>query len=80
MSKEQIFEKLNKIFRKVFDDPEISVTAETTAADVEDWDSLMHITLIGAIEDEFDVTFAIKDIIGMKNVGSMVDLILDKIK
>ena len=77
MSREEIYERLNEVFRDVFDDETITVNDETTAADVEGWDSLMHITLIGTIEDEFDVKFAMKDVVGMKNVGQMVDLILE---
>lgn len=39
----------------------------------------MHITLIGTIEDEFDIKFAMKDVIGMKNVGDMVHIIMSLI-
>ena len=39
----------------------------------------MHITLIGTIEDEFDVKFAMKDVVGMENVGQMVDLIMEQL-
>lgn len=77
MNRDQVFKKLNEIFREVFDNPEIIVNDETTATDVEGWDSLMHITLISAVEDEFGIRFAMKDIVNMKNVGSMVDIILE---
>ena len=43
------------------------------------WDSLMHITLIGTVEDEFDIKFAMKDVVAMKNVGQMVDLIMEQL-
>lgn len=75
MSREQILERVNEIFWDVFDDDTIVVTEETTAADIEDWDSLTHITLISEIENEFDFTFAMKDVLGMKNVGEMLDII-----
>ena len=67
MSKELIY--------AVFDDAGISVDAETRAADIDGWDSLMHITLISAIEGEFDIVFAMKDIVDMKNVGDMADCV-----
>ena len=70
----RIFEKLNEVFSDVFDE-EITVTAETTAADIEDWDSLTHITLISEVEDTFDMKFSMKDVLGMKNVGEMADII-----
>ena len=74
MTRQEIFEKLNEIFSDVFDE-ELTVTAETTSADIEDWDSLTHITLISEVEDAFDMKFSMKDVLGMKNVGEMVDII-----
>ena len=80
MSKTDIFEKLNEIFRDVFDDEDITVGESTTAADVEGWDSLAHIGLIAAIEQEFGFRFAMKEVVNLHNVGEMVDLILQKIE
>jgi len=71
----EIYERLNEVFRDVFDDGEISVTAETTAKDIEDWDSLNHISLIAAVEDEFGVSFTMGEVSSMKNVGEMVSII-----
>ena len=78
MDRNEIFKKLNEIFADVFDDDSIVVTEETSAKDIEDWDSLTHITLISAVEDEFDIKFAMKDVLGMKNVGEMVDIIMEE--
>ena len=75
MDRNEIFERLNDVFREVFDDDSITVTETTTAADIDGWDSLMHITLISAVEDEFDVAFQMKEVVNMKNVGDMVDVI-----
>ena len=69
MSREEVFEKLNEVFRDVFDDEEITVTDATTADDIEEWDSLEHINLLAAVEQEF----------GMKNVGEMADIIIGQI-
>ena len=71
----EIYERLNDIFRDVFDDDSISVTANTTAADIEDWDSLSHITLIGAVEDEFGMKFSMKEVVEMKNVGELISIV-----
>lgn len=76
MEREEIYERLNEVFQDVFDDDELKVSDETTAADVDGWDSLMHITLIEAVEDEFDINFDMKTVVKMKNVGEMVDFIL----
>ena len=67
--------KLNEIFRDVFADDSVTVTETTTSSDIEDWDSLTHITLISEVEDEFDIKFSMKEVVGMKNVGEMVDII-----
>lgn len=75
MSKNEIFEKLNEIFRDVFDDRDITVTEVTTAADIDGWDSLTHIMLLSAIEDEFDINFDMKAVQGLKDVGAMAELI-----
>lgn len=75
MERNEIFERLNEVFRDVFDDDTITVAEDTTAADVDGWDSLMHITLISAVEDEFDIKFNMKDVVSMKQVGDMVDII-----
>ena len=77
MKREEIFEKLNEIVADVFEDDTIEVKETTSSADIEDWDSLTHITLISAVEDAFGIKFAMKDVIGMKNVGEMVDIIME---
>ena len=79
MSREEIFERLNMVFREVFDDEGITVDNDTTAADIDGWDSLMHITLLSAVEDEFDVSFNMKEVVKMKNVGDMVDIIEEEV-
>ena len=77
MTREEVYSKLNKVFREVFDNDTITVTDTTTAPDVKGWDSLMHITLISEVEDAFDIHFEMKDVTRMKNVGEMVDKILE---
>ncbi len=75
MTREEIFGELNEVFCDVFDDESITVTDETTADDIEDWDSLEHINLLAAVEQQFDVKFNMGQIVTLKNVGEMVDLI-----
>lgn len=79
MNREEIFKQLNEVFCEVFDDESIKISDKTTANDIEDWDSLMHITLILAVEEQFDIKFEMKDIVSMKNVGEMVDIIEEEI-
>ena len=75
MSRDEILEKTNIIFRDVFDDESLVIMDATTAADIEDWDSLTHITLINEIESEFEYKFSMKEVLGMKNVGEMLDIL-----
>ena len=79
MTRSEIFVTLNEIFRDVFDDNSIIVDETTTAADIDDWDSLTHISLLAAIEDEFGIRFNMKDVVSMKDVGEMADLIEEQI-
>lgn len=79
MNKEEVFEKLNEVFRDVFDDDSITVTEATTANDIEEWDSLEHINLLAAIEQEFGMKFSMGQVVSMKNVGEMADIIMSRI-
>lgn len=76
MTREEVYERLNGVFRDVFDDEEITVNDATTSADIEDWDSLEHINLVSAVEREFGIKFTMGQVVTMKNVGEMVDIIL----
>jgi acyl carrier protein len=75
MTHAEVMERLNAVFRDVFDDESIVVSDQTTADDIEDWDSLEHINLIEAVEQEFRMQFQMKEVSGMKNVGEMADII-----
>ena len=78
MTRQEVFTRLDEVFQDVFDNEEIHVSDETTAEDIEDWDSLEQINLVVAIQDEFKVKFNIDEVNAMKNVGEMVDFILEK--
>lgn len=80
MTTAEIMPRLTAVFRDVFDDDSIVITAQTTADDIDDWDSIEHITLIGAVEDEFGVNFRMGEVSGMKNVGEMIDIIAQRAK
>ena len=75
-----IYERLNRVFREVFNDDTITVNASTTAADIDDWDSLTHIQLIAAVEDEFGVKFSMKQVSSIKNEGEMAEIISESAK
>ncbi|MBU1432777.1 acyl carrier protein [Myxococcota bacterium] len=68
-------QRLQETFRDVFEDEALVITTQTTAADIEDWDSLMHVTLILAVEAEFGLRFNSGEISALKSVGDLVALI-----
>ena len=70
--------KLQDIFRDVFDDNSLNISVQTNAKDIEDWDSLMHINLVVAVEKEFKIKFFLGELKTLKNVGDMIDLIKKK--
>ena len=74
-----ILDKLQPIFQDIFEDDELSITAESNADTVEGWDSLAHIMLIFAIEQEFEIKFALGELEAMQNVGDMVELMQTKL-
>lgn len=76
MNRDEVYTRLKEVFQDVFG-REVVLSGATTAADVPGWDSLTHITLIGTIEDEFDIKFPMKDVVHMKNVGELVDKIIE---
>ena len=77
MTREEVYERLNKVFQEVFDDDSITVNDSTTADDIDDWDSFEHINLVVAVEDEFSFKIPMGKVVTMKNVGEMVDIILE---
>ncbi len=77
MNREKVFERLNNIFREVFDDDSIELSDSTTSDDLDDWDSFEHVNLIVGIEEEFSFKIPADKVLAMKNVGEMADLILE---
>ncbi len=75
----KIIEELQEIFREIFDDEEIVLTNETTADDIDDWDSLTHMQLIVQIEEKYNIRFSTAEIKKAANVGEFVKIIEGKL-
>lgn len=75
MNQAEVLAKLQTIFDTVFLEP-VNVTPELTAADVSEWDSLMHISLVLAVEQAFGVRFRVGEVESTANVGEFCDLII----
>ena len=75
MDKSAIMSTLTDVFRKVLDDPSITLTPETTAEDVENWDSLNHVFIVVEVEQRFGIKFQAAEMDELKNVGELADLV-----
>ena len=72
-------ETLTTVFRQVFEDPTLTLTPESTADDVEGWDSLSHVNLIMAVENKFEIRFKQKEVMRFKNVGELANCVDSKL-
>jgi acyl carrier protein len=79
MTNEEILQTITIIMREVLEIPNLTVSLETSAADVDEWDSMTHIQLIAAIESKYKVRFALGELQALKNVGDMIALIQKKL-
>jgi acyl carrier protein len=79
ITKSEMLERIQNIFRDVFDDDNLEVTNKTNSEEIEEWDSLNHINLVVSIEKEFDIQFVLDELQPLKDVGEMLDLLQYKI-
>ena len=75
LSQDEILKRLTEVFQDIFDDEDIELTRETTAEDIEEWDSLNQIKLILACEKAFNLKLKARDVNALDNVGAMVDML-----
>jgi len=75
---EEVHQRLTAVFRDIFDNPSLEIADSTTADDIEDWDSVNHITLIAAVESEFKIKLSTRDVKNLANVGDFLKLIESK--
>ena len=75
MERAEILERVQNVFRDVFDDDSLIINEETNTNDLEKWDSLAQISIIGAIADEFHISPSIDEILSMKSVAKIIDII-----
>ena len=75
MTMDAMLDQLQSVFRDVFEDDELTIDRQTSADDVEGWDSLMHVSLMINVERVFGVKFSTTQVASLKNVGELMDLI-----
>ena len=76
---DSLLAEVQEVFRAVFDRPDLVITRESNASNVEDWDSLTHINLVMAIEKKYKIKFALGELKELENVGDLLDLIQKKL-
>lgn len=79
MTDAEIYDELNNVFRQVLEDDSITLTPETTAEDVEGWDSMNHIFIVVELEKRFGVKFQAAEMEELKNVGELATLVKQKL-
>ena len=75
LSHDEILQRLTEVFQDIFDDEDITLARDTTAEDIEEWDSLNQIKLILACEKAFHLKLKARDVNALDNVGAMVDML-----
>jgi acyl carrier protein len=80
MNEAEIYSKLTEIFRDIFDDDTITLSPETTAVDIPEWDSVNHINLTVAAENAFGIEFRSTELEELRNVGDLVATIKRKVR
>jgi acyl carrier protein len=69
---------LQPIFATVFSNPDITITENMNAENVDKWDSVTHLTMILEVESFYTIKFKLKELTSMKNVGDMIQIISDR--
>ena len=76
--KNKVMEKMKEVFIDIFDNPDITIKFETSAKDIEEWDSLMNLQVMLAVEKKFKISFTASEIANFANVGEICDCIIKK--
>ncbi len=79
MERNEILKRVEEIFRDELEQENLVLTDDTTAEDVEGWDSLSHIQLVAAMEEAFGIEFKSREILSWDNVGDLIDSIQKKV-
>lgn len=79
MDKAEVLSQVREILADVLDLPDLAVTEQTTAEDVEGWDSFNHINIVVAIESKFGIKFHTAEVEELRNVGDLVELVEKKL-
>jgi len=79
MTKEEILEKVRASFVLILEHDNFQLTDETTAHDVDGWESITHMMIISEIEKSFEIKFKLMDLMNMNNIGDLIGTIQSEI-
>jgi len=79
MTREEVLNTVQEIFRDIFDDQSLLIENSTTSEDIEDWDSMNHLSLVSAIEKKFSIRFALGELQSLNDVGALIDRLMLKL-
>jgi acyl carrier protein len=79
MTREEVFNRAQDIFRDIFDEDDLVINDTTNSDEIENWDSLNHINLVSAIEKEFNIKLSLGELMTLKDVGNIIDLVIEKV-
>lgn len=78
MERKEIFEKIEELFIDLLDDEDIRISEETSMENLEEWDSLFHMTLMASLGEDFSIELTTEDIVKAKDVKAIIDIVTEK--
>ena len=79
MERSDILNRVQEIFREELEQDDLVLNDETTAEDVDGWDSLSHVQLVATMEEDFNIEFKSREILSWENIGDLIDSIQKKV-
>lgn len=80
MSRDKVLEEITQLLNEVLERKDVIIEESTSAKEIDGWDSLNHAIFIGEIQKHFKIKFALKEVIGLKKVGNICDLVIERLK
>jgi acyl carrier protein len=80
VKREQIAVEVAQIIRHVLELPELAITDDTSAENIEAWDSFNQVNIVVAVEAKFGIKFRTAEMESLRNVGSLLTLVAEKLQ
>jgi len=80
MNRSQVLQEITQLLNEVLERNDVALEETTTAKDIDGWDSLNHAIFIGEVQKHFKIKFALREVIGLKKVGNICDLVIERLE